>query len=259
MKVSVIMGVYNDLETVGAAIESILNQTFKDFEFIICNDCSTNNVGEILEEYAQKDSRIVLVNNEQNIGLAGSLNKCLAIAHGEYIARMDSDDISLPSRFEEQVNFLDNNQDYAVCGTNAIVFDENGKERKTSGSGEIDLDTVFKAGGFMHPTVMMRKGALLDVDGYTVNQTTLRCEDYDLWNKLYQKGYKGYVMPDILFRYRETTTNINKRKFKHYVDRAKISLYWKKKHNLSFKYYIWCLRPILVGMMPKWLYKKVHK
>lgn len=125
-EVSVIMGVFNSAKKVGVAIESILNQTFTDFEFIICDDASTDNTYETIKEYAGKDKRIKLLKNEKNLGLAGTLNICLESARGKYIARMDDDDFSHPQRFEKQIKFLDENPEYAIVGTSKNYFDENG-------------------------------------------------------------------------------------------------------------------------------------
>ncbi len=116
--VSVIMSNYNtDEESLRAAIESVLNQTYENFEFIIIDDCSTNNSVDIIESY--RDSRIRLIKNKENIGLTKSLNVALKVARGEYIARMDSDDVCLPQRFEKQILFLSQNPEYIVCGTAA--------------------------------------------------------------------------------------------------------------------------------------------
>lgn len=258
MKISVIMGVYNDSDTVEHAVNSILRQTYGDFEFIICDDCSSDGVYDQLIELSKLDDRIILLRNEVNMGLANTLNKCLEYSSGEYIARMDSDDESLVERFEEQVNFLDCNPQYAFCGTRAVVFDDEGDKTTTGIFGEISFDEMFKRGGFVHPSVMIRRDKLLQAGGYTSNKLTKRCEDYDLWNKLYFNGEKGYVLEKLLFRYRETAVNIKKRKFSHYIDRAKIAFYWRKKHKCSTKYIIWCIRPIIVGMMPKFVYRMLH-
>ena len=104
--VSVIMGVYNGGSTLREALDSILNQTYSNWELIACNDCSTDNSAQILQEYAKRDSRIICIQNEKNAGLAASLNHCLQYVSGEYVARMDCDDLSVPERFEKQVMYL---------------------------------------------------------------------------------------------------------------------------------------------------------
>ena len=114
--ISVIMSNYNTPEEyLREAIESILNQTYKNFEFIIIDDCSTDNSLEIIKSY--NDERIVLIENEENIGLTKSINKGLAVAKGEYIARMDADDVSLPQRFEKQINYMNDHTELIVCGS----------------------------------------------------------------------------------------------------------------------------------------------
>ena len=122
-KVTVLMSVYNGEKYLQEAIDSILEQTFKDFEFLIINDGSTDKTGEILESY--HDLRIKIINNEKNIGLTKSLNKGLKLARGEYIARQDADDISMPERLEKEVEFLETHQDYAVVGAFAKIINKN--------------------------------------------------------------------------------------------------------------------------------------
>lgn len=121
--ISVIMSVHNGEKTLKRAIDSIRNQTIQDFEFIICDDVSTDNTYKILNEYEEKDFRFIILQNEKNLGLAVSLNRCLEKSTGKYIARMDDDDISIPERFEKQTEFLIKNDEYAFVSSNAIVFD----------------------------------------------------------------------------------------------------------------------------------------
>ena len=116
-KVTVLMSVYNGKKYLHESVGSILNQTFKDFEFVIINDGSTDGTEKILEEYSRIDKRIVLIHNKENLGLTKSLNKGIKVARGEYIARMDMDDISASDRLKKEVEFLDHHQDYAVIGT----------------------------------------------------------------------------------------------------------------------------------------------
>ena len=116
-KVSVLMPAYNSEAFVAEAIESILNQTYTDFEFIIINDGSTDKTAEIIDEYAKNDSRIKFINNHKNQGLIAVLNQGLDLCTGEYVARMDSDDISMPQRFEKQVQYMDEHQEVGILGT----------------------------------------------------------------------------------------------------------------------------------------------
>ena len=128
--VSVIMGIYNTAKSLPDSIESILNQTYKNWELIMCDDCSTDNTFEVANFYAEKYSNIKVIKNEKNMRLAYSLNQCLKEAKGEYIARMDADDISMPFRFEKQVEFLNDNPEFMCVGSTIIPFDENGEKKR---------------------------------------------------------------------------------------------------------------------------------
>lgn len=124
-EISVIMSVYNDEKYIAKAIDSILTQSFSNFELIICDDYSTDRSSNIIEKYVKQDNRIVFFKNEKNLGLATSLNRCIERAKGKYIARMDSDDISLPNRFEVEYNYLEDNSDIVVVGCKCQCIDEN--------------------------------------------------------------------------------------------------------------------------------------
>ena len=124
--ISVIMPAYNAEKYIGEAIESILNQTLKDFELIIVNDASTDSTGNIIKSYAEKDSRIVVLVNENNLNIAGSLNRGISVAKGTFIARMDADDIALPERLEMQAKVMSENPQVAVVGNDIQLINESG-------------------------------------------------------------------------------------------------------------------------------------
>lgn len=128
LKISVVMSVYNGQKYLKQSIESVLGQTLKDFEFLIVNDASTDRSSQILDNYATEDSRVRIITNEQNLGLTKSLNRAIKQASGKYIVRMDDDDISVNSRFEKQLQFMENNPSVALCGTMALVINERGEE-----------------------------------------------------------------------------------------------------------------------------------
>ena len=129
-KVTVFMTVYNGEKFLDECIKSILNQTLQDFEFIIVNDGSTDGSQGILNKYAGKDSRIKIIQNRQNFGVPKSLNKAIRAAKGEYLARMDADDIALPQRLEKQVDFLEKHREFFLIGCGAVYLDEKGFETK---------------------------------------------------------------------------------------------------------------------------------
>lgn len=259
--ISVIMGVYNDKKFLSKSIDSILNQTYKNFEFIICDDCSNDGSWNILKKYEAKDERIKIIKNEKNLGLASSLNKCIKISKGNYIARMDSDDISIKDRFQKQIEYLENNPEISVIGTNVYYIDNSDhryskSENKTLK--EISFQDTVKQTMLVHPSVMMRKQVLLDVGGYTVNDLTKRAEDYDLWCKMKEKHYKLQNIVDYLLEYREDISGIKKRKYSYRIQESKLKRYWIKRAKMPCKYYIYAIKPLIVGLIPKTIYKKLH-
>lgn len=197
-KISVIMPAYNAEKYIGEAIDSILNQTYGDFEFIIIDDGSKDKTAEIVCSY--NDSRIKFVQNEHNLGVADTLNKGIELAQGEYIARMDSDDISMPERFEKQIEFLTDNPDIAVLGTGIRCFGAQNTERIFSPSSEqLKVDLLFSS-CFAHPTVMMRS-SVIEENNYRYDSAYSKMEDYDLWCRISEK-YKLGALLDILLKYR---------------------------------------------------------
>ena len=188
-KVSVIMSVYNGEKYLHEAVESILNQTFKDFEFIIINDGSTDKTGDILESYA--DERMVIINQDKT-GLTRALNSGLSLARGEYFARMDADDVSLPERLEQQLAFLDKNTDVALVGCNFYEIDDSGnivaKKEVTLENEEIKWQLLFH-NCFGHSTTVFRKECFSAVGGY--NENIVYSQDYDLWLRISQRYNVG--------------------------------------------------------------------
>jgi glycosyltransferase involved in cell wall biosynthesis len=183
--VSVIMPAYNAEKYIGQAIESILGQSFKDFELIIVNDCSKDNTPKIIEDYARRDPRIVCKVNAVNLKLSKALNVGIGIARGKYIARMDADDISMPDRFEKQVSFLDTHPEVGIVGgTMILINDKNEKigERKYQLDDKSIRNRIFKYSPFCHPAIMMRKDALEKAGLY--DHTYNPAEDYDLYFRL---------------------------------------------------------------------------
>jgi glycosyltransferase involved in cell wall biosynthesis len=185
-RVSVLLAVYNGEKYIKEAVESILNQSFKDFEFIIVDDGSTDSTAKILNEY--KDHRIVRLVNEKNMGLVGSLNKGLHMAKGEFIARMDADDVSKKNRLEKQITFLDENPTVGVLGTYMEQVDENGKILSVFRpplEHRAILLAMLRTTAIAHATVMMRKKVVLVNGGYDANFPHV--EDTELWSRLILK------------------------------------------------------------------------
>lgn len=252
-EISVIMGVYNqwDREALREAVTSILKQTFTDFEFIIYDDGSDPKVAGYIRELEQLDERIILIGKEENHGLAFSLNACIHAAKGKYIARMDADDVALPERLAVQHEFMETHKEYAWCGCNAELFDARGVwgSRKMP---EIPEDRDYLPySPFIHPSVMYRRSLFENNQGYQVSQETLRCEDYEIFMRLHQAGYQGYNIQRILFRYREDKTSFEKRKFCYRLNEARLRYRnFKAMHMLFPVGWLYCLRPLLGGLLP---------
>ena len=205
--ISVIMSIYIEpIEWISQAIDSILNQTFKDFEFIIINDNPYNKLyTELLHCYVANDSRIILVENEDNKGLTQSLNIGLERAHGRYVARMDADDISMPNRFQTQYDFMESHPEIDVCGSSAVLF---GKVSRFSNkhllmpktNDEIKIRSLVYS-PMIHPSVMIR---LERLPKKLYNEKFKKAQDYVLWGDLINKGFVFYNIPEFLINYRIT-------------------------------------------------------
>ena len=260
MRVSIIMGAYNVEKTLSRAIESILNQTYKDWEFVICDDGSSDNTFGILQQYKnQYPERFVILQNRENKGLTYTLNHCLEKVSSEYIARMDADDISLPDRLKIQVEFLDANPEYAFAGCAVERFDEGGVWKKCYlKEGSPSKECFFKSSGFTHPTIMIRKKALDSVHNYREAWFTNRCEDYDLWMRLYANGYKGYNIDRILFQYYEGKDSFPKRKYKYRIGEAVMRAKGYASLNMYPKGLLFVLKPLVAGLLPPKLVKIIH-
>jgi len=258
-KVSVILGTYNGSKRIKTAIESILNQTYIDFEIIVCDDGSKDNSVEVIEKIISKDKRVLLIRNEKNLKLAVTLNNCLNIARGDYIMRMDDDDISHKNRLETQVNFLDSHSEYAIVGTSRNMYDDNGIWGSDVIKGERTKLDIFLGRNFIHPSVMIRRSALLDVNGYSTGPETERTEDFDLWCKLYAKGYIGYNLDDILLDYYEARDSYSKRKYKFRICEYRLKKKWENKLDIPKKYSIYKYRPLVAGLIPARLLMKFHE
>ena len=253
------MGIYNCAPTLQEALDSLYAQTFQDFEIILCDDGSKDNTYEVALKNQRKHDNIVLLRNEQNLGLNATLNKCLAVAKGEYIARMDGDDISLPTRFEKQVKFLDEHPEYAVVSAPMIYFDENGEFRRGKGRGEVVARDFVPGSPICHAPCMARTAVFRSVGGYSVDERLLRVEDYHLWFKIFAAGHKLFMMDECLYKMRDDQNAYHRRTFKSRLNEVYVKRIGYRMIGLPFYYQIFSLRPVLVGLLPKSIYKLLHK
>ncbi len=216
MKISVLMSVYNAEKYLSEAIDSILSQTLGDFELILVDDASSDGSSGIMARYAARDARIVPLKNPENLGLTKSLNRGLAVARGEYVARMDADDISVPERFEKQAAFLDAHPDYSFVSCIARYIDENGNPEQLRLFPETNEEIYAmmpKVDAVMHPGVMFRRDDIAKIGNYCEDFRVV--QDYDLWFRGMAAGYRFYNIQEPLVLFRRNDS-YNRRKSKAY-------------------------------------------
>ena len=257
-RISILMAVYNCADTLEEAIDSLYNQTYKDFKLILCDDGSTDNTYKIAQSYANKYDNIVLLKNEKNLKLGASLNRCLEHADTEYVARMDGDDISLPTRFEKEINFLDTHPEYAVVSCPMIHFDETGDWGKGKAEATPNKYSFKKGTPHAHAPCMIRTSVLKEVQGYTVNKYLARVEDYYLWYKVYKAGYVGYNLQEHLYKMRDDKNAMSRRTLK-----SRYYSFLVKKHVLKelgvSKPTLNALPELLKGFIPFFLMERIRK
>lgn len=259
-KISIIMGIYNCEKYLAESIESILNQTYTNWELIMCDDGSKDGTLKLAKKYQKKyPDKIKVLVNEKNMGLNYTLNKCLKEATGEYIARQDGDDISLPERFEKEMEFLNKNKEYALVSSNMIFFDENGDWGKSHNFGEVKKENFIKGSPICHAPCIIRTDALRAVGGYSVDEKLLRVEDYHLWFKLFIAGYKCYSLEACLYKMRDDNDAYKRRNFKNRLNETRLKLWGFKKIQIPITKYIWAFKPIIAYIMPKQIYKLFHQ
>ena len=261
------MPVYNAGSFLVEAIESILSQTYKNFEFIIVDDCSTDNSWSILRNYAKKDSRIRLFRNTKNLGVSETAQKAIAKARGEFLARMDADDIASPSRLETQLNYLLAHPETVAVGGQCLVIDKDGQvigEKKFPLSFEEIYSYIFKFIPVQQPTLMIAKGRLpKDFKFYRDGMNT--AEEVELFFKLFQYG-KVENLPEFVLKYRLHNNNTSLKNLKKtylLTFYSRIGAVFQYGYRPSWDGLITTLlEAILVLLLPKqWtlaLYKKVR-
>ena len=264
-KISILMGIYNCAATLTEAIDSIISQTYTNWQFIICDDGSKDNSYDIAKKYEKMDpDRFVVIKNKSNIGLNSTLNRCLKIADDDYIVRMDGDDVCAPTRFQKEVEFLNSHPDYAIVSTYMTTFDENGEWGciKTLEYPQVkDFPTHVPM--FCHAPCMIRKEAFMDVGGYTEDKRLLRVEDYHLWYKFYAKGYKGYNIPEALYKMRDDRNALHRRTVKARFNGIYATFVGFKMVHLPKWMYIYAIKNAVVEIIkiiiPDKLYILLHK
>ncbi len=201
-EISLIMSVYNGEDYLEEAIDSVLKQTFTEWELIVINDCSTDSTEKILEKFASMDERVKVYPNEVNLRLPSSLNKAMTFAQGKYIGRMDADDICLPDRLEKQYAFMEKNPDIALSSCRFMTL-KNGVISSGGCGGKVDNDSIkallLVTNPILHPGIIAKADVIRNL-GY--DKTFTCTEDMELWTRFVLSGNKIEIMSDYLMIYR---------------------------------------------------------
>lgn len=259
-KISVIMACYNCESTLRAAIDSILAQTYTEWEMICCDDGSSDCTLGILEEYKEKyPDRFVILENIKNKKLPYSLNHCLKYVKTELVARMDADDVSSPDRFEKQLKYLTDHPECDLVGTGIAVSD--GASTKTvmiMPSHPVPKD-MLHCSCFNHATIMTYKRVYDELGGYSLESRAERCEDIDLWSRFMMKGFVGHNIPDPLYTVIEDDSAVKRRSLKSRFKLAKtLRVICKRLDLKGFPAFKRIYGQILLAFIPLPIYKWLH-
>jgi len=259
--ISIIMGVYNCKrpDLLDRSIKSIVNQTFTDWEFIICNDGSSDPKTIGLLKIYEEDKRIRVISYDQNKGLAHALNECLKLSKGKYIARQDDDDVSKPRRLQTLYDFLEIHPEYAVVGSIADVYDDNGIWGEYRLKEKPEKKTFYWNSPFAHPTILMRRAVLEELDGYREAKETRRHEDYDLFMRMYAAGYKGYNIQEKLYEYRIVNGDKKYRSMEDRINEAVIRYKGFRCMRIFWKGIPYIVKPVIIGLIPQKLLKRIKQ
>lgn len=248
--ISVLMSARNEEKYLRDSIESILNQSFEYFEFLITDDSSNDGTLDIAEEYASKDKRIKFIKHASQMGLAFSLNEQINISKGQYLARMDGDDIAHPDRLKKQLQFLQENREIGMVGSFCREIDDNGKVItiwKRPVSDYAIKKAIFLYNPFIHSSIMIRKKVIIDVGLY--NTKWKYAQDYDLWLRVSKK----YILANLDEPLIDFRVDWNKLKYKNKEARkTKLNILFHhiKSEKYPFWYFIYLIRPYFLYVLP---------
>ncbi len=249
-EVSVIMSVYDPAKPryFKDAVRSIIDQSFTDWEMIICDDGSDKRFAGLFETVAASDDRIRLIKNSSNRGLGYSLNKCIRYSSGDFLARMDADDVCHPERLKEQIRFLKSHEDADWCGTDAFLINDGGTWGVRHMPIAPEKKDFLEFSPFMHSSVIFKRRVFEENKGY---RHLKRAEDYELFMRLYSKGCKGYNIPKKLYGYREDENSYKRRTFSCALEECRVRKSgFKRLDMLSPGNYRYVFKPVLMSMIP---------
>lgn len=253
-EISVLMGVLyrkDDTAPLLRAVESILEQSFSNFEFLICDDGSNAAAVSLLDELSARDERIYLIRGRNKHTLPEKLNECLRHANAPWIVRMDDDDYSHPDRFERQLAWMRDHPDSAFLGCNVALICGGEVVGKRTFPEFPQIRDFYMTQPFIHPSLLFRREALDAIGGYSEDKHCLLCEDYDLLLRLYEHGYRGANLQEVLFDYTIPLTARGNRRMSHRWN--EVVTRWRRFGSLGVlpKALPYVIKPILVGLLPE--------
>lgn len=225
--VSIIIACYNAEPYIDLCLESLVNQTYKNLEIIICDDASSDDSYQKLLCWQEKDDRIVVLKNKTNAYAAFTRNKCIEVSHGDYLMIQDIDDVSAYNRVEVLLKEFERHPEMAIISSAAFCFKDSPEHITQTLSTTIEYPSkwsMVRGMAINHPASMIKKEAIDAVGGYRVSEETRRCQDYDMYMRMYAKGYKGMNLQSALYYYRLDVANYKRRTFKARVGEYKIRL-----------------------------------
>ncbi|MDY3989405.1 MAG: glycosyltransferase [Massilioclostridium sp.] len=256
-KVSVLIACWNSEHTIQRCIESILSQTYLNLEIIACDDGSTDGTFGLLQEFAQRDSRVIPLRSPVNRGAASARNLCLASARGAYIAIQDADDYSSPDRIKKEVDFLEHHPEFAFVSAGMVRFDEVGEWSWYNPPRSVPLRWDFLSGPpFAHAATLFRRTALQAVGGYRVAWETRRGQDYDLFFRLCAAGYRGANLPGFLYFYLQDRNAFSRKHYRYRVAESVIRLKGYRQNRMLLRGLPYLFKPLAAGLLPKFLLRR---
>ncbi len=256
--VSVLMSVYNGASTLEKAAASVLAQTYRDLELILCDDASTDDTWRIMQRIARSDARVTIFQNETNLGLGASLNECLSRAKGEFIARQDADDVSDPDRIERTMDFLlSSGAPYAACGVR--VFDDSGVWSTRQYPQKITKHIIAQKNPFFHPTMIFRRAVIESANGYRVSPETRRTEDYDLVMRLAAQGDIGENLQEILYSVYEPQEAYLRHNAKTRLYEVRVRARGLRVMGSPVSDYIYLVKPLIMACVPRGMMRSVKR
>ncbi len=262
-KVSVIMAVYNagDGKALRQAVSSVLSQDYDNFEIVICDDGSTDHTWEVLEQIAASSDKVRIIHNSENRKAGYARNTAFRAATGEYIAVMDADDLIRQDRLFRQAEFLEQHLEYGFVGCRGEFFVE-----RPGDDGECywfcekpkPEDFLFSL-PFVHASIMFRREVLEAVGGYDCSKRVVRAEDFDLLLRIYGAGYRGANLNEVLYDIRRDEEQYKRRKYRYRFHEAYIKYRGYKNLGLMPRAFPFVVKPLIVGLIPIGLMKKIQK